>query len=204
MTGPMDAPLYVLAGGQSQRFGSDKARAVVDGQTMLQQVVEALGPAHAASERAAALLVTDVSDRYADLGLPIITDDPAMVGPIGGLRAALRHRLAERGAGWIALASCDLVRPNRDWLHTLHEAAMVDGPPAAAFYADRWEPMPALYHTDLLPQIEQQLQGRAHSLQKLLDACGACRVDLPAGLSRVPQANTAEELKAALGQGGVG
>lgn len=204
MTGPMDAPLYVLAGGRSRRFGADKARAVVDGKAMLQQVIDALGPAQGPPQRAAAVIVSDASDRYGDLGLPIITDDPAHVGPIGGLRAALRHRLAQHGTGWIALASCDLVRPKRDWLDTLHQAMRAEGPPAAAFYADRWEPMPALYHTDLLPRIEQQLTGRAHSLQQLLDASGACRVDLPAGLACVPQANTPEELNTELAKGGAG
>ena len=103
--------LYVLAGGASRRFGSDKALADVDGRPMIGDVIERMG---GGAQRVT--LVTGSAARYNELGYDVITDRPAGVGPIGGLNAALHHRFEKSGDGWLLLASCDLVRPDRQRL----------------------------------------------------------------------------------------
>lgn len=72
----------ILAGGKSQRFGSDKAHALHDGRCLMAHCVEAL-------RRQVDDLV--VCGR-AWTGLVSLPDRPAAdVGPLGGLNAALHH-----------------------------------------------------------------------------------------------------------------
>ena len=85
----------VLAGGQATRFGSDKARAMLDGEPLIARLVKRVQP-HASR----ITVVADVAGKYDDLGLTTIADDVPGRGPVGGLLAALRHAaalLAHRG-----------------------------------------------------------------------------------------------------------
>lgn len=181
--------LYVLAGGQSSRFGSDKALAEVDGQPMIQNVIDRLH-----RDGQAVTLVTGEAKRYETFGHAVITDRPAHVGPIGGLAAALDHQKQSHDSDWIMLGSCDLVDPDPAWAQQLctHRETICNR--AIAFRGERWEPLFALYHTDLLPLIHEQIAHGRRSMQGLLDLAGAFAVDLPTGLPSIPQANTPEQL----------
>ncbi|MEM9110199.1 MAG: molybdenum cofactor guanylyltransferase [Planctomycetota bacterium] len=190
-------PLYVLAGGASRRFGSDKAVACVHGVPMIRSVID-----HLRSDHQDITLVTGATKRYADIQLPVITDQPAGIGPIGGLNAALLDRLQQAGPGWLVIAACDLVRPSTLWLEALNRQATSRDRLAVAYRSDRWEPMLALYHTDLLSRVEHQIRLKQYSVQQLLMAANAVAVNLPEGLGSLPQANTPEALKAALRLGG--
>jgi molybdopterin-guanine dinucleotide biosynthesis protein A len=72
----------IIAGGQSRRFGSDKALAVIDGRPMITQVIEALRPQ---VERVA------ICGREWPglLALPDLRE--GRIGPLAGLEAALYH-----------------------------------------------------------------------------------------------------------------
>lgn len=183
--------LYVLAGGRSSRFGSDKAVADMDGIPLLQDVINRLK-----HDEQRVVLVTGEIKKFESLGYPVVTDQPSGIGPIGGLAAALSHRQEQYGTGWISLISCDLVYPDRQWLDQLSKAIVSTQKTAIAFRSERWEPMIALYHTDMLPQIKHQIRNRRYSIQRLLDLIGAHPAKLPSGLRSIPQANTPEQLEA--------
>lgn len=75
----------ILAGGQSRRFGSDKALALVDGVPMLAQVCAALRPQ----------VDTVVICGGQRNGVPAIPDcPPGGIGPLGGINAAFLHAIA--------------------------------------------------------------------------------------------------------------
>ena len=197
LTAPL--PLYVLVGGQSTRFGSDKACADVHGQTMLESVIASLASDRSEQPQSVkATLVTSTTGRYADFGCTVIHDRPAGIGPIGGLNAALHHRLQAAGPGWLLLASCDLVLPRWAWVEALIRETVASRSPAVAFFGRRWEPMLALYHTDLIKPIAAQLAQKQHAMRRLLDSVEAVRVPLPETLEQLPQANTPDELAHAL------
>ena len=72
----------ILAGGQSRRFGSDKAEALFAGKTLLDHVAEAFRP------QVAKLVVAGKQWP----GLETVADIPkAGIGPLGGLAGALDH-----------------------------------------------------------------------------------------------------------------
>ena len=89
----------ILAGGQSRRFGSDKAEARIDGRKLLDQVADALRPQvnH---------LVVAGRDWP---GLETVPDLPKPgLGPLGGLAGALDH--AWRHDHDVVLSSgCDII-----------------------------------------------------------------------------------------------
>jgi molybdopterin-guanine dinucleotide biosynthesis protein A len=176
-------PVYVLAGGKSQRFGSDKARAIVDGKPMILQVIAAVQ-----AVVGDVTVVVDRLGRVADLGLREVADGGAHLGPLSGLQAALE----DAPPGWIVLMPCDVMGLRVEWLRLLFEARQ-PGDLAVAFRDTRWQPLPALYHTDVLPEV-RALADRA--LWRLLERVHAravpvppewetlARIDTPADLAR--------------------
>lgn len=184
-------PLYILAGGQSQRFGSDKARADVDETPLVVCVANALRPVVSS-----VTVVAAAAGAYDDLGLATIADREGGLGPMGGLSAALVHREQIGGAGWIALVSCDWVNAGGVWLGPLLDIA--DGvdtsPSGIAYRGERWEPMPGLYHTAIREVVDKRLATPHRAMWRLLDAIDTRAVVLPKGLGPLRQANTAESL----------
>ena len=77
----------IIAGGQSRRFGSDKALAMIDGRPMIAHVICALRP----QVEAMAICGRDW------LGLTSLPDlRDGRIGPLAGIEAALEHA-ADRG-----------------------------------------------------------------------------------------------------------
>lgn len=109
----------VLAGGQSRRFGTDKASALLDGRTLLDHVIAALAPQVDAIVICGRLHPT----------LPAIVDRPAPdLGPLGGLNAALHYGEAN-GFDLVLTVGCDMPGFRADVLSTLlsHEPAVLLG-----------------------------------------------------------------------------
>lgn len=177
----MELVAYILAGGRSTRFGSDKARAMLHGEPLLVRLAGSLGRAGLP-----VLAVGQRDGQYRDLGIETIGDIEPGLGPVGGLRTALEHRRD----GWCLVCSCDLTQWRDEWLSALQSGASADDKAfAAAFKSERWEPFPGLYHTGLL---EAHRDWRGGSMQSVLDGCNAVAIPPPPGGIR--QANRRSDL----------
>lgn len=167
----------VLAGGQSSRFGTDKAQAVLDGRTLVEHAIETL--------RAHCDEVVVIGERAG--GLP---DMPRPgLGPLGGIAAALDHG-ATHGFRCVLTIGCDMPR-----LPTgLIEALLQRGPSYC-------EDAPVLGHwssalgAHLLAHIET---APNRSIRGWADSIGALPIAAPVALANV---NTREDLAAL--EGGV-
>ena len=166
-----NAPTYILAGGKSARLGRDKARVIVDGQTLVARLAKQVG-----ASGVPVSLVADHEDRFADLGLDCLVDAQCDAGPLAGLVTALRHRQKIRGAGWLLLLSCDSVQWDRSWLDTLLSQSQAEDCVVAYSRACdvvlHPEPMPALYHTRLLDTAAEALHNSSRSLKSLIQRTG--------------------------------
>ncbi len=165
----------VLAGGQSSRFGSDKALAELHGQTLIARAVDALAPL------CDAVVVVGRGEAPA----PTLPDWPRPgMGPLGGIAAALHHA-ADAGYETVLTCAVDSVG--------LGEALLADLSPAPAYCAD--QPVIGLWPASAAPMLDALLEGDGrHSMRAFAEAIGARAVDLsdlPANI------NTPEDLAAA-------
>ncbi|MFC3173092.1 molybdenum cofactor guanylyltransferase [Novosphingobium bradum] len=168
----------VLAGGQSRRFGSDKALAVLDGRTLLDQAVARL----AGWCEAVVVIGRDAGP------VPVVADWPrAGMGPLGGIAGALRHA-RDRGFAAVLTMGVDSLGLPDDL-----PARLGEGP---AYVAD--QPVVALWPVAVLGALEAILlaEGR-HAVRDLITASGARAVALEGPSANV---NTPEDL-ARLGGG---
>ncbi len=178
--------LGILAGGRASRLGGrDKAwlqRAGVPQVIRLARRFEA--------ECGAVLVSANANlPRYAEQGLPVVSDHVAGIGPIGGL-----HALAEAcTTPWLLTLPVDVIGTNECLLRTL---AMAGDTGAVAEDDDGLQPLVALYRIgSLRVAIDAALVAGEHAIQAM-----QARLDLPrvcfSGL-RFGNLNTPEDLLAA-------
>jgi len=180
-------PVYILAGGRSSRFGSDKARALFQGRPLLSHVAAMLEPV-----AASITVVADRMGKYDDLGFRTITDRRPDLGPLGGLDTAIADLPA--GSDWMLLCSCDALVIRTAWLTRLI-GAITDDRDAVAFRGDRWQPMPALYARPVATTVLQQIEGDHRSMQSLLDRLNVASLPMPDDWPERWQANTPAALR---------
>lgn len=182
-------PVYLLAGGQSSRFGSDKALALLGGEALLTRIATLLEP-YASSLH----VITAPGRSYQPLGLDCLFDVRSKAGPMAGLETALEHAL-HQGSDWLLLASCDVWGVTGIELDTLLTAPRA-GYQAVAWRADGiWQPLWALYHTRLLPEVRRRLDAGEAAPRRLLAEIPVQTLD-GSGLDWI-QINRPEDLKAA-------
>jgi molybdopterin-guanine dinucleotide biosynthesis protein A len=165
----------VLAGGQSTRFGSDKALAELAGQTLLARAVETL------AAQCDAVVVVGRSEAP----VPCLADRPrADMGPLGGIAAALHHA-AQNGFAQVLTTAVDSFGFDADLIAQLS--------PGPAFCQS--QPVIALWPASAAPVADALLAGTGkHSLRAFAAATGARAV----ALRRLPHnINTPADLDAA-------
>ncbi len=170
----------VLAGGQSRRFGSDKALALLDGQTLLD---------HALARLEAWCSAVVVAGREVP-GRRCVADWPcAGMGPLGGIAAVLRLAEAEGYAAVLTIGVDSLGLPDNLPQHLA---------PGPAYLAD--QPVVGLWPVSAAEVVAAILAGEGrHSLRALAEAVSARPVALATPSANI---NTPEDL-ARLDGGGV-
>jgi molybdopterin-guanine dinucleotide biosynthesis protein A len=150
----------VLAGGQSSRFGSDKALAELDGRTLLARAVEALG-----AQCDATVIVGRTTGPA-----PCVADWPvAGMGPLGGIAGALNHALAN-GFATVLTCGVDSVGLPADLLARLSPApCYVEAQPVVGHWPAR-----------AAGSLEELLfRTGTHSMRAFAGRIGARAVQLP-------------------------
>ena len=166
--GPIsDITGVVLAGGQSNRFGRNKALVQWQGQFLIQHVINAMSTVFDEC-----FLVTNTPETYAFLDLPMIADRQKNQGPLAGIDAALQGCRTP----WIFVVACDMPMLSPvliTFLCTLTESgtdAVIPWPETGP------EPLCALYHKNARQKIAAQLQANNGRLKDLLMKLAVRRV----------------------------
>jgi molybdenum cofactor guanylyltransferase len=166
----------LLVGGASTRFGSPKALALIDGETLAARAWRLLGDACderiAVGKRADGLeLPFDVIDDGSDVRAPI-------AGVVAGLRAA-RHDV-------VVVLPVDVPRFTADALHRLADACLdVAVPPSG--------PLPGAYRRSALPALERALASNSLSLRDAIRELDVAIVALDAAL--LVNVNTPDDVR---------
>ncbi len=138
----------ILAGGQSQRMGQDKASLLFDGEPLLLRIVRlmrgvvtnlaVIGPLERAT------LLPDI---------PVIPDRWPNCGPLGGIATALHASLSSQG---VVVVGCDMPFLNPVLLR--HLITLVSEADAVVVRLDgQKHPLHAVYQQRCLPILEAQL-----------------------------------------------
>lgn len=171
----------VLAGGQSSRFGSDKALAELDGHTLLDRAVATL------RRQCAAVIVVGRA-----LGPALcVPDYPAPgMGPLGGIAGALNHAL-EGGFDAVLTVGVDSMGLPDD----LREALS----PAPAYLTA--QPVVGLWPARCMGALDVLLASSArHSMRAFAEIIGARGIALRATPANINTLADLAALKATFGQ----
>ncbi len=157
---------FVLVGGRSSRFGADKALYPVAGRPM------ALRAADALAQVVESVTLVGRPEKYRALGLPVIADKPAGIGPLGGILAALDESDTE----WSLITACDLPGIDRGAFERLLRRALTSGASAVwpATPDGRLQPLCAAYAKRAAARARAEAE---RGVFKIADAFASCRID---------------------------
>ena len=166
---------FILTGGQSSRFGSNKAFAQIEGKSFLERALHAL-----VDLGCSPYLVTKLSDPYRELDIPIIDNEGPQLGPVAGWKAGLEAA----GQPWVFALSVDMPHVTSEVLRALIPETLPQSPQAFCFpRGAKWHPFPGLYHRDLANHAAKL--GPAPSMNRLLDQFTVQKSTLPGDPNKV-------------------
>lgn len=110
--------IAILCGGQSSRFGSNKALALVDDAPMIERIVKQVR-----KMISDIILVTNTPNEYAFLNLPCITDTSPYAGPLAALLTVFEKTHYQQ----VVLVACDMPLLDPELIQALLHHAPVGG-----------------------------------------------------------------------------
>lgn len=150
--------LIVLSGGKSSRFGYDKARAPVKGQTLLELVISRV----AALFDRVIIVVNEDSASFADAGYEVVKDSYRGIGPLGGIHAGL----SASNSHYNFVIACDMPCIP---LSLIRHMMALDGYDAVVpRRGELVEPLCAIYRKSILPVIEEHISEKRYRIQDIL------------------------------------
>lgn len=192
----------LLAGGRATRMGGgDKCLLPLGNKTLLQRSIERAQP----QVNPLLLSANGNSLRFARSRLQVVPDAyPNYPGPLAGIHAALKWmQLHQPDAEWLASFACDTPFFPTDMVKQLMDkAAQAGAQLAIATSNERVHPVFALWHTSLVPKMEELLgQGVHPRLQEWVRAQGAVEVEFTGeGYDPFFNVNTPQDLYSAEAQ----
>ena len=181
-----DLAIAILAGGQSERMGQDKATLELQGQRMLEHIAEVTSPI-----APTAVFGRDDADRFDLPRIPFIPDSQPGLGPLGGLKTALEHFQCP-----VMLLGCDMPLLDLSAVMWLSEA-FADSTADDGLISTRdgeVEPLYSVYRTAVLDLIDEALAADQKSLHQLVERGDFERRSVPSSLAeRLTNINTREE-----------
>lgn len=162
-----DVTGVILAGGESRRFGRNKALVEVRGVPLIERVtgvMQSLFPQ--------VILVTNTPDEYAHLQLPMHEDIIKGLGPLGGIYTGLT--VMEDEAGFFV--GCDMPFLNRDLIHHMVRIRKrFDA--VVPRVSNKLESLHALYTKGCLGAIRHLIDSREYQILKFLKGVSVRYVD---------------------------
>lgn len=157
-----DLAVAILAGGQSRRFGTDKAlvRIAPEYPTLIERTT-------AIARQLSDIVAIIGHDRFAglDLDVPVIPDDAPGCGPLAAIATAMRQLERPR----ILVLACDLPCLSPELLRLLIDRPSTKPVVIPRTDDGRYHPLHAIYARSLLPGAEAALRDGHKSVRSFLD-----------------------------------
>lgn len=172
---------YILAGGQSSRFGSSKALACIDGRHQIQRLAAQL-----IADDWQAVAISQTTKEFEPFGIRTVADIEPDQGPVAGILSGILDLLAnERSESpWALFTTCDLWLWNPLWSKLLVPDQMIPDPKGLLHYfrssvhsgtveTNPFVPFPCAIHLDALPTIQHAWQAGCRSMRELFASLGS-------------------------------
>ena len=147
---------FILIGGKSERFGSEKWRSNINGKSVLDRIWDACMHFE---ER-----IVIGKEKPKDFKKPFIYDQLEIQAPINGLYTAIQHTEHD----WIQLVSCDLPLIEADVFQMLWNSNAQESDIVIPFSNNRYQVTCALYHKRTLNYLESAINENDFSLLSLI------------------------------------
>jgi molybdopterin-guanine dinucleotide biosynthesis protein A len=173
----------LLCGGKSLRMGRDKALLNLREQPMFSYPLTIL------QQWCSEIMISANDSRLNFLKYRVVNDLVKDIGPMGGLYSCLKRSKNS----YNLLLACDMPLITGELLKTM--IPYTDLFDAVVPTVNRNpEPLYALYHKRIVPQIENSIQHNSYSLQQLLPSLNVRYIDAGSTLNEFFNANTPAEL----------
>ena len=151
---------YIIAGGKSIRFRSDKSLYEFNGKPLIKHVVDAVSPVFKSVS-----IISNDTEKFSFLGLNTIPDIIPDLGPIGGIYTALTH---SAGKSIFAFA-CDT--PFIDKRFIEYMTLKIKGfDIIVPSISDRYEPLHTIYSSSCLPHILKLINSGDRKIINFFDS----------------------------------
>jgi molybdopterin-guanine dinucleotide biosynthesis protein A len=158
----------VLAGGQSRRFGSNKALATIGNSTLIERLIHTLR-----SIFSHLVIVTNQPQDFEFLSVPMIEDRVKGLGPLGGIYSALQTI----GDPYAFVAACDMPDISPELIRLLLE--LREGYDVVVPRIDTWlEPLHAVYSKRCIGPIKTLLERGERQVFQFFNQVRVRYVDL--------------------------
>ena len=163
---PRNIPAYILAGGDSNRFGENKALFEFEGISLIERMLKLIKPLVRSVN-----IVTKNERDYQNLDVNILVDNHELQTPLAGILRGL-----EDSDGWGLFLACDLPNMNEDiimeLLSDLNENLEKEGIIAVVAKSadDELQPLVACYHSSGIVSLENSIKNNQSMKRWLSDS----------------------------------
>ena len=149
---------FILAGGRSQRMGTDKALLLYQNEPLIHR------PIRVCQGFASDVRIIGEPARYNSLGLSVIPDIGESLGPLSGISTALQHSPTH----FCSILACDMPLMSPEFFRLM--LRKLPGPEAVImrFSDGNVEPLSGIYSSACLPVTERNLASGKLKLTELL------------------------------------
>ena len=160
-----------MTGGKNSRMGGKiKLFLKVGEKTFFQRIMEAM------DDVSEIYLSVNKSDPYEELGLPMVIDEIADIGPIGGLLSAMRKIDAEA----LLVVASDMPFVSQEIIGELIKIWEKEQKCCVVrtLYDKKVHPLLAIYPRSILPIVENRVKEKDYRMMSVIQEAGVQYVDL--------------------------
>ncbi len=150
---------FILAGGKSSRFGSDKTLHVFKDKPLIEHVIGTLQPLFPTIS-----IVANDTSKYNYLTVPVYTDIIPNLGPLGGIYTALHYA----NTNYIFVFAADMPFLNQEFIgFMLQIPLMYDC--IIPCWKGNTEPLHAIYSKRCIPHIKKLIEEKNYKISFLFE-----------------------------------
>ena len=156
-------PAFILAGGDSRRFGENKALYSFEGKPLIKHVLDLLIPLSSET-----FIISKDENGFAGFGVPVLRDDLKQQTPLAGILRGLKEL-----DSWGLFLACDLLFMETGVINKLLDQ-LNDNPEKEGFSAivasisgNILQPMVACYHSSGISSLNAAIE-KNYSMKKWL------------------------------------